>query len=65
MNPTVSTYMTRILLGRLPPWTVTSRVVNSWSLDTNLVSLVSPVSAFIRVVFPGIKQNETIIETAI
>ena len=49
-KPMVSTYSTVMRLGSGPAWTVTSRVANSWSLGC---SAASPVSALIRVVFPG------------
>ena len=53
-KPMVSTYSTVMRLGSGPAWTVTSRVANSWSLGC---SAASPVSAFIRVVFPGGDQG--------
>lgn len=49
-KPMVSTYRTLMRLGSWPAWTVTSRVAKSWFLGC---SRPSPVSARIRVVFPG------------
>ena len=51
MKPTVSINTAVMRFGSTPACAVTSSVANSWSLG---VRLASPVSAFIRVVFPEI-----------
>lgn len=55
-KPMVSTYRTVMRLGNRPAWMVTSRVAKSWFLGWRPLS---PVSALIRVVFPG-KENKRI-----
>ena len=54
-KPTVSMYITIILLGSKPPWAVTSRVANNLFLG---VMSLSPVSALINVVLP-VTKNKT------